>query len=89
MPALLIPRETSLRSSITLPGDLDAAIAKIADARHVSLDHALADLIRDGIAVYERDRANFFAVANQLLESTDPSETARLGDELDRLIFGV
>ncbi len=88
MPAVLTHRDTVL-SGLALPVELDETIVRIAEARHVSRDRALADLLRDGIALYERDRAKFFAVANQYQQSGDPTETARLEDELDRLIFGV
>jgi hypothetical protein len=34
------------------------------------------------------EEARFFSLAERFRQSDDPEETARLGDELGRLIFG-
>ncbi len=88
MPALPTPPEAAVRRSVSLPGDLADKVNRIAEARRVSQNRALTDLIRDGIAAWEQRRKEFFALADSFQKSTDPKESARLRDELARLTFG-
>ena len=73
---------------IPVPADLATKIDSIAIARHVSRDRALADLLRDAIAVYEVRRAAFLELADRFQHSTDPAEIDQLRGELAKMTFG-
>ena len=60
----------------------------IAEARHVSVNRAIIDLLADAITAYEQRRKTFLELAERFQKSTDPSETERLRDELARMTFG-
>jgi len=80
--------ESAVRRSVSLPAEIADEVNSIADARRVSQNRALVDLISDGIAVYKQRRAEFFALADRFQASTDPAETEKLRDELARMTFG-
>jgi predicted transcriptional regulator len=73
---------------LPVPSDVAAKIDSIADVRHVSRDRALADLLRDAIAVYEVRRTAFLELADRFHHSTDPAEIDRLRGELAQMTFG-
>jgi len=62
-------------------------IDSIAVARHVSLERALADLLRDAIAAYEDRRVAFLDLGDRFQQSTDPAETDQLRSELAQMTF--
>ena len=88
MAVVSAPPDTPVRRSVSLPCALADKVNKIAEARRVSQNRALTDLIRDGVESYEQRRTEFFALADRFQNSKDPKETARLRDELARLTFG-
>lgn len=47
------------------------------------------DLIEAGPQSKESEKERFFALANRLSESTDPSERQRIKKELARMTFGA
>ena len=63
-------------------------IEGIASARHVSSNRAIIDLLSDAIKAYEQRRTVFLELADRFQKSTDPSETERLREELERMTFG-
>ena len=81
-------QELAVRRSISLPPGIADEVNSIADARRVSQNRALIDLISDGIAAYRQRRTEFFALADRFQRSTDPVETERLREELARITFG-
>jgi len=84
-----INSESIVRRSISLPAEVADEVNSIADARRVSENRALVDLISDGIAACKERRTEFFAVADRFQRSTDPAETDRLRQELARITFNV
>jgi hypothetical protein len=60
----------------------------IAEARHVSANRAIVDLLTDAITAYEQRRKTFLELADRFQKSTDPAETERLRDELANMTFG-
>ena len=48
----------------------------------------MADLVRAGLDVHDRERELFLAVAGRLARATDEAELETLQDELARLTFG-
>ena len=65
-----------------------ARIDAIAPERHVTVNRAIVDLLQDGIMDYEQRRATFLELAERFQKSTDPVETERLREQLERLTFG-
>lgn len=48
----------------------------------------MVELIEDGLDAREREKKEFFGLAEQLARSTDPKEQGRLKEELARMTFG-
>lgn len=78
----------SIRRSISLPAEIAEKIESIAEARHVSANRAIIDLLAEAINAYEQRRKTFLELAERFQRSTDPAETERLRDELARMTFG-
>jgi hypothetical protein len=83
-----ISPESAVRRSVSLPPEIAEEVNSIADARRVSQNRALVDLIGDGIVAYKQRRAEFFALADRFQQSTDPAEAEGLREELARMTFG-
>ncbi len=78
----------SIRRSISLPAQMAEKLDSIAEARHVSANRAIIDLLTDAITAYEQRRKTFLELADRFQKSTDPAETERLRDELANMTFG-
>lgn len=48
----------------------------------------LVELIENGLEAEKQREKEFFALAEQFRNATDPEETKRLGDKLGRMVFG-
>ena len=82
------PPTEQIRRSISLAPQLAEKIDAIAEARRVSTNRAIVDLLEDAIAAYGQRRKAFFDVAERFRNSKDPKETEKLRQELARLTFG-
>jgi hypothetical protein len=51
-------------------------------------NRAIAPLSEEAIAAYEQRRTAFLELADRFQKSGDPTETARLREELARMTFG-
>ena len=60
----------------------------MAKTRKASASRVLVDLIEAGLQSEDAEKERFFALANQLSESSDPAERQRLKKELARISFG-
>jgi metal-responsive CopG/Arc/MetJ family transcriptional regulator len=78
----------AIRRSISLPAEMAEKLDSIAEARHISANRAIIDLLADAITAYEQRRKIFFELAERFQKSTDPAEAERLRDELARMTFG-
>lgn len=78
----------AIRRSISLPAEMAEKLDGIAEARRVSANRAIIDLLADAIMAYEQRRAVFFELADRFQKSTDPVETERLREELANMTFG-
>jgi hypothetical protein len=78
----------SIRRSISLPSEIAEKIDVIPATRHVGSNRAIVDLLQDAVAAYEQRRKTFFELADQFQNSKDPTETARLREELAKMTFG-
>ncbi|HJZ99064.1 MAG TPA: hypothetical protein VKE70_21285 [Candidatus Solibacter sp.] len=87
MAKVLVEHDT-VRRSISLPTDLAGKVDQIAEARRVSANRAIADLLNDAVKAYEQRRKTFFELTDRFQKSKDPAETKRLREELARMTFG-
>lgn len=86
MPALA--NSEMIRRSVSLPPEIAERVDAIAEARHVSANRAIVDLLADGIEAHEQRRKAFLELADRFQKSKDPAETKRLREELARMTFG-
>jgi len=84
-----VSAESAVRRSVSLPPEVADEVNSIANARRVSQNRALVDLISDGIVAYKQRRSEFFALADRFQRSRDSAETERLREELARMTFGA
>jgi hypothetical protein len=77
-----------LRQSVSLPRRTVLRVKALARTRRASASRVIADLIESGLEVQERERLQFFELADRLAHSTRPAEQKRLKEELARLTFG-
>lgn len=78
----------SIRQSISLPPHIAKRVYTLAKTRKTSTNRVVVDLIEAGIQAKEAERQRFFALANRLTESEDPSERQQIKEELARMTFG-
>ena len=60
----------------------------MARRRHTSANRVIVELIEDGFDAREREKKEFFDLAERLASSTDPKEQGRLKEDLARMTFG-
>lgn len=54
----------------------------------MSANRVIVDLIERGLEAKEQEKVAFFAVADQLVHTSDRTEQKRLKEELARMTFG-
>jgi metal-responsive CopG/Arc/MetJ family transcriptional regulator len=82
------PSSRSVRQSVSLPTAVARRVQAIAKKRRTSANRVIVDLIESGLEAKERERQQFFEVAERLASSSDRAEQKRLKEELARLTFG-
>ena len=80
--------EKPVRQSVTLPRRVARRVRSLAKSRRTSASRVLVDLVESGLDAAEREKRQFFELAERLAQSTDSSEQARLKAELARMTFG-
>jgi hypothetical protein len=80
--------ERSVRQSVSLPARVARRVHVIAETHKTSASRVLVDLIEVGLESREAEKERFFALANRLSESRDPTERRRIKKELARITFG-
>ena len=80
--------EKSVRQSVSLPARLARRVQTIAKNRKTSTNRVLVELIETGIESKETEKLRFFALADQLSTTSDPSEQKRIKELLARMTFG-
>jgi hypothetical protein len=63
-------------------------VKALARARGWSMSRVIADLVRSGLDVHDREREHFLDVAHRLGRAQNPAELKALQEELARLTFG-
>ena len=81
--------EKSVRQSVSIPTKIARRVRALAKNQKTSANRVLVDLIAAGLESKEAEKERFFALANQLAESSDPVERQRLKEELARMTFGA
>jgi hypothetical protein len=80
--------EKSVRQSVSLPTTVARRVKALAKTEKTSANRVIVDLIEAGLASKEAEKERFFALANQLTESTDRTQREKLKKELARMTFG-
>jgi DNA-binding IclR family transcriptional regulator len=80
--------EKPVRQSVTLPPKTARRVRSLAKAGRTSASRVLVDLVEAGLAAREGEKRRFLDLADRLARSDDPSEQARIKEELARLTFG-
>ena len=77
-----------VRQSVTLPARTARRVRSLAKAARTSASRVVVDLVEAGLAAKDAEKRRFLDLADRLARSEDPTEQARLKEELARLTFG-
>jgi metal-responsive CopG/Arc/MetJ family transcriptional regulator len=78
----------SVRQSVTLPSTIARRVQALAKRHRTSANRVIVDLIESGLEAKEREKIEFFALADRLVNASDETEQKRLKEELARMTFG-
>lgn len=78
----------SVRQSVTLPSTIARRVQALAKRRRTSANRVIVDLIESGLEAKEREKIEFFALADRLVNASDEAEQKQLKEELARMTFG-
>ena len=79
---------TPRRQSVSLPPRVAKRVEAMARRRHTSASRVIVELVEDGLEAREREKKEFFDLAERLTRTDDPKEQGRIKDELARMTFG-
>jgi metal-responsive CopG/Arc/MetJ family transcriptional regulator len=79
---------TSVRQSVSLPSSLARRVRDLAKRERTSANRVILDLIESGLEAREREKREFFELADRLAQSSDSAEQKRLKRELARMTYG-
>jgi len=77
-----------VRQSVSLPSRVARKVRTLADRQRTSANRIIVELIEAGLEAREREKREFFELAEQLAQSSSASEQKRLKEELARMTFG-
>jgi metal-responsive CopG/Arc/MetJ family transcriptional regulator len=80
--------KSSLRRSVSLPSEVARRVEAIAKRKRMSSSRVIVELIETGLEAREREKKEFFELADRLVNSADEYEQSRLKKELARRTFG-
>lgn len=80
--------KSTLRRSVSLPSPVARRVEAIARSERTSSSRVIVELIESGLEARDREKKEFFELADRLARSSDASEQARLKEELARRTFG-
>ena len=84
-----MPQTTKpVRQSVSLPPQVARRVKQLAKRRTVSETRVIVELIEAGLAAREREKEQFFSLADRLARSSEPTEQQRIKEELARMTFG-
>jgi predicted DNA-binding protein len=82
-----MPR-SSTRRSVSLPPEVARRVDALAKRQRTSTSRVIVELIETGLEAREREKKEFFELADRLVNASDEYEQARLKKELARRTFG-
>jgi metal-responsive CopG/Arc/MetJ family transcriptional regulator len=77
-----------LRRSVSLPSRVVRRVEAIAKREQTSSSRVIVELIETGLDAKDREKKEFFELADRLVNSSDASEQTRIKRELARRTFG-
>ena len=80
--------KAALRRSVSLPSQVARRVEAIARRERTSASRVIVELIETGLDARDREKQEFFELADRLARSSDSSEQTRLKKELARRTFG-
>ena len=80
--------EKIVRQSVSLPTRVARRVRSIAESQRTSANRVIVELIEAGLDAREREKREFFEVAERLAQSSSAAEQKRLKAELARMTFG-
>jgi len=80
--------EKIVRQSVSLPTRVARRVRSIAESQRTSANRVIVELIEAGLDAREREKQEFFEVAERLAQSSSAAEQKRLKAELARMTFG-
>jgi len=80
--------KAALRRSVSLPSQVARRVEAIARRERTSASRVIVELIETGLDARDREKQEFFELADRLARCSDASEQARLKKELARRTFG-
>ncbi len=80
--------KTAVRRSVSLPSSVARRVQTLAKRERRSASRVLVELIETGLEAREREKNEFFELADRLVGSSDAAEQKRLKQRLARLTFG-
>ena len=77
----------SVRQSVSLPATVARRVQAIAKRRRTSANRVIVDLIESGLDASDREKEQFFHIAERFATTPDSTEQDRLKEELARRTF--
>lgn len=77
-----------LRRSVSLPTQVARRVEAIARRERTSSSRVIVELIEAGLETRDREKQEFFELADRLVRTSDRAEQARIKEELARRTFG-
>jgi hypothetical protein len=80
--------EKVVRQSVSLPSRIARRIRSLAKRENTSANRVIVNLIETGLEAREREKQQFFELAERLARAETTAEQKRLKEELARMTFG-
>lgn len=80
--------EKIVRQSVSLPSRIARRVKDLAERQRTSANRVIVELIETGLEAREREKREFFDLAERLAQSSNSAEQKRLKEELARMTFG-
>jgi len=80
--------DVAVRQSVSLPSSVARRVRALAKRQRTSASRVIVDLIESGLEAREKEKREFFELADRLAQSSDSDEQKRLKAELARMTYG-
>jgi predicted transcriptional regulator len=85
---IMAQSEKVVRQSISLPSGIARRVKTLAKRERTSANRVIVNLIETGLEAREREKQQFFELAERLARAETTAEQKRLKEELARMTFG-